>query len=74
MSTDTITLDIFITFAGYNSPGLSFWLEAQNGIAQFLTITSISWGTTFPDPTNPPAQYQWSRFRFGDRRIGWIPI
>src|ERR1700750_740306 len=45
MTNDTITLDIFITFAGYNSPGLSFWFEAQNGIASFLHITSISWGT-----------------------------
>ena len=53
--TDTITLDIFVTFAGYNSPGLSFWFEAQNGIASFLHITSISWGTTFPDSTTPPA-------------------
>ena len=53
-STDTITFDISVTFAGYNSPGLSFWLEAQNGIAPFLHIQSISWGTTFPDSTTSP--------------------
>jgi hypothetical protein len=53
-STDTITLDINLTFAGYQSFGLSFWLEAQNGIASFLKITSITYGTAFPDPTQNP--------------------
>ena len=62
MPNDTISLDIFITFAGYNSPGLSFWLEAQNGMAPFLTIASITWGTTFPDPTTPPGQIPGQRF------------
>jgi hypothetical protein len=52
--TDTITLDINLTFAGYSSFGLSFWLEAQNGIAGFLRISSISYGTSFSDPTQNP--------------------
>jgi len=50
-STDIITLDINLTFSGYSSFGLSFWLEASSGIAPFLQITSIVYGTAFPDPT-----------------------
>jgi hypothetical protein len=53
-STDTITLDINLTFSGYSSFGLSFWLEASNGIAPFLRITSITYGTAFSDPTQNP--------------------
>ena len=48
MMTDTISFDVFITFAGYNSPGLSFWLEAQNGIASVLTLTSVTFGHDIP--------------------------
>jgi hypothetical protein len=51
---DTITLDINVTFSGYSSFGLSFWLEASNGIAPFLRITSIAYGTAFSDPTANP--------------------
>ncbi len=54
MSTDTITLDINLTFSGYSSFGLSFWLEASSGIAPFLRITSISYGTAFPDDLQNP--------------------
>ncbi len=62
MSTDTISFDVFLTFAGYNSPGMSFWLEGQNGIAQFLTLTSVTFGTTFPDPTTPSGQIPGQHF------------
>ena len=51
MSTDTITLDINLTFAGYSSYGLVFLAGGvQNGIAPFLRITSITYGTAFPSP------------------------
>ena len=66
--TDTITLDISLTFAGYNSYGLSFWLEAQNGIASFLAHHSITYGTAFPDPTQNPNN---ALFNSATRRIGW---
>ena len=48
----TFSLDVFLTFSGYNSTGLSFWLEASNGLAGSLSITGVTYGTTFPDPTN----------------------
>ena len=51
LSTDTITLDINLTFAGYSSYGFSMWLEASSGIAPFLRITSATYGTAFPDRT-----------------------
>ena len=47
----TFSLDVFLTFSGYNSTGLSFWLEASNGLAGSLSITGVTYGTTFPDAT-----------------------
>jgi hypothetical protein len=58
--TDTISLDINLTFSGYSSFGLSFWLEAASGIAPFLRITSITYGTAFPDPTQNPTNDQFN--------------
>ncbi len=49
---DTFSFDVLLTFNGYNSTGLSFWLEASNGLASSLSITGVTYGTTFPDPTN----------------------
>jgi hypothetical protein len=46
----TFSFDVFLTYTGYNSPGLSFWLEASNGLAGSLSITGLTYGTTFPDP------------------------
>ena len=48
----TFSLDVLLTFSGYNSTGLSFWLEASNGLAGSLSITGVTYGTTFPDPTH----------------------
>lgn len=47
----TFSFDVFVTFSGYNSTGLSFWLEASDGLAGSLSITGVVYGTTFPDPT-----------------------
>ncbi len=49
---DTFSFDVLLTYSGFNSSGLSFWLEASNGLAGSLSITGVSYGTTFPDPTN----------------------
>ena len=49
---ETFSFDVLLTFNGYNSTGLSFWLEASNGLAGSLSITGVTYGTTFPDPTN----------------------
>jgi hypothetical protein len=48
----TFGFDVFATYSGFSSPGLSFWLEASNGLAGSLSITGVTYGTTFPDPTN----------------------
>ena len=42
----------FFHSIGTHSTGLSFWLEASNGLAASLSITGVTYGTTFPDPTN----------------------
>jgi hypothetical protein len=49
----TFSIDVFLTFSGYNSTGLSFWMEASNGLAGSLSITGVTYGTTFSDPTQP---------------------
>ena len=48
----TFSFDVLLTFAGYNGAGLSYWLETNTAFAGSLTITSTTYGTTFPDPTN----------------------
>jgi opacity protein-like surface antigen len=48
----TFGFDVLLTYSGYNSTGLSFWLEASNAFAGSLSITGVTYGTTFPDPTN----------------------
>jgi hypothetical protein len=46
---DTFTLDTFLTFAGYSSPGFSYWLETAPGTQSFFSITAESF-LTFTDP------------------------
>ncbi len=50
-STDTFSFDVSLTFSGYTSTGLSFWLETATGFAGNLSITGVTYGTAFPDPT-----------------------
>ena len=47
----TFSFDVSLTFQGYNSTGLSFWLETVNAFAGSLSITGVTYGTTFPDAT-----------------------
>jgi hypothetical protein len=47
------SFDVSLTFNGYNSTGLSFWFETVTAFAGSLTITGVTYGTTFPDPTQP---------------------
>ena len=49
---DTFTLDTFLTFAGYSSLGLSYWLETAPGTQSFFSITAETF-LTFTDPTQP---------------------
>jgi hypothetical protein len=56
----TFSFDVLLTFSGYNSTGLSFWLETATAFAGSLSITGVTYGTTFPDATQTapnPAQF-----------------
>lgn len=48
----SVSLDVSLTFSGYNALGLSYWLEVQNPLAQYITITNIQW-FTFPQHGQP---------------------
>jgi hypothetical protein len=48
-----VTLDVFLTFTGYNSLGVSYWLELPNTVAPFISITEVQY-FTFPHPPPPP--------------------
>ena len=52
MQNDTFTLDVTLTFAGYSSYGLSYWLETAGGTQSFFHITAETY-TGFGDPTQP---------------------
>src|SRR5256885_5374888 len=45
----TFNVSVSLTFSGYSSFGLSYWLEVNNALAPFLTITDATY-FTFPDP------------------------
>ena len=47
----TFSFDVALTFSGYNSSGLSFWLETVTAFAGSLSITGVTYGTAFPDAT-----------------------
>ena len=51
--TDSFGFDIYLSYSGYDSDGLSFWLETQtaNNFAGSLSITGFTYGTAFPDVT-----------------------
>ncbi|MEP7015126.1 MAG: hypothetical protein ABI925_06780 [Verrucomicrobiota bacterium] len=46
-----VTLNVFLTFGGYDAYGLSYWLEVPTAIAPFLSITAVQY-FTFNDPSN----------------------
>lgn len=50
-TTNTFTLSVNLTFSGYSALGLSYWLEVQNALAPFLTVTDV---TCFTFPCPPP--------------------
>jgi PEP-CTERM motif len=51
MAGDMFSFDVLLTFNGYTSTGLSFWLETVNAFAGSLSIIGSTTGTVFPDPT-----------------------
>ena len=48
----SITLSVNLTYTGFNAVGLSYWLETNNALASFLTITNLS-HFTFPVEDTP---------------------
>ena len=46
-----VTLNASLTYAGYSSPGFSYWLEVPAALAPFLSITNVQY-FTFDDPNN----------------------
>src|SRR5438876_950323 len=55
----TVTLDVILTYGGYDTFGLSYWLEVPNAVAPFISITGAQY-FHFPDPnqTSPnPAPF-----------------
>jgi PEP-CTERM motif len=46
------SLDTSLTFSGYTSNGLSYWLQVPTALAPFITITSEQY-FTFTDSNNP---------------------
>ena len=51
-STDTFSFDVLLTYDGYNAASISFWLETVTAFAPFLSVTGVTYGTTFPDPSS----------------------
>ena len=49
-TTPTFTISTNLTFAGYTAYGLSYWLEVDDALAPFLSVTGASY-FTFLDPT-----------------------
>ncbi len=46
----SFSLNVSSTWTGYSSIGLSFWLQMPSATASDFTLTSVIYGTTFPDP------------------------
>ena len=50
-TTTTFTLSVDLAFSGYSAAALDYWLEVQNALAPFLTVTDV---TCFTLPCPPP--------------------
>lgn len=50
--TGSISIDVFTTYAGYSSFGLSFWLEVPSSVASSFNLTGVTYYPTFPDGNN----------------------
>ena len=50
--TDHFSVDLYLTFAGYDSPALSLWFATTANAAPNIFVTGFTWGKTFPDEGN----------------------
>lgn len=51
-STDAFGVDLYLTYEGYNSTGLSLWFDMAASAAPHTFITAFTWGPTFTDRGN----------------------
>jgi hypothetical protein len=47
---DVFSINVFLTYSGYKSFGLSYWLEVQKALAPNISITNVTY-FKFLDPT-----------------------
>ena len=47
--TDHFSVDLYLTYSGYNSYGFSLWMETTANAAPFLTLTGMTNNQTFPE-------------------------
>ena len=52
-TTNTFTLSVNLTFSGYSAVALSYFLEVQNALAPFLTVTDVTCSTLPCPPPGP---------------------
>ena len=52
-STDSFSVDLYLTYNGYESYGLSLWFATSAASAPYISLTGMTFGTTFPNPTQP---------------------
>jgi hypothetical protein len=52
-STDSFSVDLYLTFNGYNATGLSIWMQTTANAAPFISLTGFYLRDNFsrPDPT-----------------------
>lgn len=46
---DSFSVDLYLTFNGYNSYGFSLWMETTANAAPFISLAGMTHSTTFPD-------------------------
>jgi hypothetical protein len=67
----TLSLNVFLTFSGYNARGLSYWLEVPKALAPFISITDAQY-FTFPVPNIPPGVFPLTFSTTSGARSGYM--
>jgi hypothetical protein len=52
-STDHFSVDLYLTYAGYDSPGFSLWLATTADAAPHIFLTDFTYAGPFDVPTQP---------------------
>ena len=70
---DTFSFDVLLTFNGYGAGNLSFWLQTDPAFAGSLSITGVTYGTTFPDHPSTTFPVFFNPSGFEDFDLGSSP-